>query len=203
MDVTRFPGKNAKFHRNAAELTDRLNALAKDSPQASEVERISRRLEYRKAVRLISLLHTLADSGRVAPTRQQFDQAKHLLRLLDIRKWTLVPRADPEGKRILGWRAGQTGPVWRHVRHLVATLSASGELAQVRQCPCGKWFAAYSKRNRFCSRDCQKHFEAKEQKTEEGRKKAREKMRHWRANPRAKMIQARKEERHALSTRQG
>jgi hypothetical protein len=72
---------------------------------------------------------------------------------------------------------------------LVALLSQRG-LEWVRQCPCGRWFIAYSSRNRFHSGDCKLAFEAASRKTPEGRRARAQWMREHRAllkaNPKLK-----------------
>jgi len=55
---------------------------------------------------------------------------------------------------------------------LVASLSQHG-LEWVRRCACGKWFLAYSGRNRFHSDKCRQAFWAEHLKTPEGRERRR------------------------------
>jgi hypothetical protein len=170
--VLKFVGKTRDFHvHTAAEsLVDFLN---EPGPKL--------RPHQERAARAIELLRQLdalpaPERKRGSPRAQQLRQAlEHTLQPLQHLRWRVL--IDPKGHPYLD----QTyhGDV-DYGLLLVGRLSPFG-LDWVRSCRCGRWFIAYSGRNRFHSPRCREAFWEDQRKTLEGREQHKVYMRRLRA----------------------
>jgi len=146
----------------------------------------------KKAQRAIEILEEInvivATEGSLPwPPRakQLSDELGELIRPLQRLRWRL---GVAKGR----WYLDQT---WRgdanYGLFLVVRLSKYG-LDWVRRCWCGKWFLAYSGRNRFHSGECRQAFWAEELKTSEGRERRRLYMQALRARKKGRESKRRK-----------
>src|SRR5260370_22502754 len=170
--VTIFRGKRTDFRSYKAEtLVSWLN-VQKDHPQWRAMKRVANLIADLREINSIAATQDAEDHDESTKARgfALDEEIAKLIRPLRRLQWRLIPALRDRKGRLVGWHLEPApGDDLRRVLLQVAELSREDLLGWVRQCCCGRWFLAYTSRNKHHSPECKEEYERAQRKTPEGR----------------------------------